>query len=109
MKIELVLLCFSISGLLLIYFFQPQNKYVEKTLPEALEKCTGYAKITGNLVKSFVSKKGSKIGILNQGNSTAMVLLDEFYFQNQNMTIYASVSDYGGECWLFAEKVIIHD
>ena len=109
MKVELLLCCFSISGLFLIYFFQPKNKYVEKSVEDIVKECDGYAKVSGELVRSFVSKKGSKIGILEQNNSSIMVVLDEFYFESKNITVFAAVSRYGDECWLFAEKVEFDD
>jgi|GEM_PF-5722993 len=105
MKAELILISFSIIGLLLINFFQPQNKYIEKNIKQIKQDCTGFVKTKGNLIKTFVSKKGAKIGVLKQQDETIMLVLNKFYFTAQNITIYATASKNGDQCWLFTKKL----
>ena len=105
MKTELILISFSIIGLLLINLFQPQNKYAEKTIKQVKQDCTGFVKIKANLTKTFVSRKGAKIGILKQQKETIMIVLDNFYFPTQNAVAYATASKNGEQCWLFVKKL----
>ena len=104
-KTELVLISFSIIGLLFINFFQPQNKYSEKTIQQVKQDCTGFVKIKANLTKTFVSRKGAKIGVLQQNQQTIMAVFNDFYYPSQNTLIYATASRNGEECWLFVKKI----
>ena len=102
---ELILFSFSIAGILLINFFQPQSRYIEKSIQEVNQDCNGFVKIKANLIKTFVSKKGAKIGIFKQENNSILAVMDNFYYPSRNVTAYATASRNGQQCWLFVKKI----
>ena len=98
----------QMSPFLLINFFQPQSKYVEKSIQQVNEQCTGFVKIKANLIKTFVSKKGARIGIFKQKNETILAVMDKFYYPSLNVTAYATASRNGRQCWLFVKKLEVN-
>ncbi len=101
---QLILFSFSITGILLINFFQPQSKYIEKNISEVNKDCQGFVKIKADLIKTFISKKGAKIGVFKD-NETILAVLDNFYYPSKNLTVYATASKNGNQCWLFVKKI----
>ena len=102
---ELVLILFSITGLIFLNFFSPLNNYEQKTIQETKNHCTGLVKIKANLAKSFVSRKGARIGVVSNKNESIMAVLDNFYYPSKNLTFYAKASEYGDSCWLFVNSI----
>jgi len=95
----------AVSGILLVWFFSPEQKYAPRSISEIRENCEGYAQTTGKIIRAFYSKKANYIGLLAENNDTVLVKLDGSFFEGDRIKVFGSASEYSGECWLFPEKV----
>jgi len=91
----------SLLGLLLVYYSIPAG-YPPASVETALSNCDGRLEIHGTLVKQFVSRKGSLIGIIEGDDQTIMAVLDSHHDQTK-IRLRATLSDYNGQCWAFEE------
>lgn len=98
MNINLFLFSAAVLGIVLIYFFSPQNDF--------LASCNGDVKANGTLVKTFFSKNKNVVGIFKSSDKEFLVNLDEFVDTPKNAEISGRASNYNDACWIFPDEII---
>jgi hypothetical protein len=99
-------LVFSVFGLVLMYSLPPESAYQDASIRELVERCEGYASVSGVLTKAFYSKSNNYIGELSQNRSQIMVMLrDAAVVSGDNIRVRGQLSKFSGTCWLFADRV----
>lgn len=96
----LLLSASSITGLFLIFFFQPDKTFSEKSFEELLQNCDGKVKVSGEILDSSVSKNGNYV--LKLAPKVSVVSKKAVF--GGKMTAYGRASFYNGACWIFAER-----
>ncbi len=91
----------SFFGILLVYYSVPAG-YPHKTVDRAVLECDGRAEVHGTIVKEFVSRKGSRIAVM-QGDEGSLLAVVKRFRGKGPASIRGRLSEYSGECWLFEE------
>jgi hypothetical protein len=105
-KLMKISFCFAIFGVLLVYFFSPEQKYEEKSISKLAKECSGFVKFSGAITKTFFTKKGKSVAVVSEGGAGVMVLLNnEIVFIGDKITVLGRANEYSKQCWVFPERV----
>jgi hypothetical protein len=99
-------LLLALFGLVLIYFFSPDQQNTATSIKEVRKSCSGPVSLEGTISKIFYSSAGKLVGELKQNTSSITVFLgDSFVEEGSNISVQGKASKFSNQCWIFPERV----